>query len=216
MKTIEISALAFSKDKEQFIKDVEKCLANSIKSLHYDVMDNQFVPNTSFQELEHLDYLIEKGFDISVHLMVNDVESYLKKIVYKNVKFITFHCESQPIEKSVELIRFIRSKNIRAGIAIKPKTDLKQYEKLIKMSEIITLMSVEPGFGGQSYIPNSENRALEIKKLANPNVIIQIDGGINEQTLQLAKNNCEMFVSGSFLYKNMESYKKYMDMIINH
>lgn len=212
MKVIEISALSFNKNYFKFRKDIKNCLDNEIKHLHYDVMDDVFVPNTSFSKLEKLDYLIKKGFSISVHLMVENVENYLKKLVYKNVDIITFHCESQDVEKGIELIRFIRSKNIKAGIAIKPKTNLKDYETLIKMSDVITLMSVEPGFGGQKYIENSEKRALEIKKIANKkNIIIQIDGGINRETMMLAKNNCEYFVSGSFLYKNMNKYKEFMD-----
>lgn len=213
MKKLEISALAFSKDFNQFKNDVDTMLKNGIIDLHYDVMDNIFVPNSSFQNLEHLDYLIEKNFSISVHLMVQDVESYLKKIVYKNVRYITFHCESQDVEKSIELIRFIRSKNIKAGIAIKPKTNIEEYEKLIKIADIITIMSVEPGFGGQKYIDGSDKRLMEIKKIAKQDAIFQIDGGINDETLPIVKNCCDMFVSGSFLYKNASKYKELLKII---
>ena len=213
MKKLEISALAFSKDFNQFKNDVDTMLKNGIIDLHYDVMDNIFVPNSSFQNLEHLDYLIEKNFSISVHLMVQDVESYLKKIVYKNVRYITFHCESQDVEKSIELIRFIRSKNIKAGIAIKPKTNIEEYEKLIKIADIITIMSVEPGFGGQKYIAGSDKRVMEIKKIAKQDAIFQIDGGINDETLPIVKNCCDMFVSGSFLYKNASKYKELLKII---
>lgn len=211
MKKIEISALAFNQN--DFINDAIKFKNNQIMDLHYDVMDNIFVPNTSFPNLENLDFLIENGFNISIHLMVKDVESYLKKVVYKNVKYITFHCESQSVSKSIEFIRFIRSKNIKAGIAIKPKTNLDDYKDIIKISDIITVMSVEPGFGGQSFIEGSDERVRQIKKIAKNNVIIQIDGGINEKTLQIVKNDCNLFVSGSFLYKNIENYNDYLKLI---
>lgn len=205
MKKLEISALAFSKDKDQFKKDLQNCIDNDVLDLHYDVMDNIFVPNYSFQNLEYLDEIIEKGFSVSVHLMVQDVEPFLKKLVYKDVKYITFHCESQDIERSIEFIRFIRSKNIKAGIAIKPKTNLKEYQKLIKISDVITVMSVEPGFGGQKYIPTSGERIDEIKKIAKQNVIIEVDGGINNEVLPLIQNKANLFVSGSFLYKNLNN-----------
>lgn len=215
MKKIEISALAFNKNPLKFIKDVNAFKQKNILDLHYDVMDNVFVPNKSFNNLQYLNYLIKKGFNISVHLMVNDVEKYLKRLVYKKVQYITFHCESQDIQKGKDLIRFIKSKGIKAGIAIKPKTNIDDYKELIAMSDIITVMSVEPGFGGQTYIKDSEKRAEQIKKLANKNTLIQIDGGINEETLNLSKNSCDFFVSGSFLYKNIDSYPKYLSIISN-
>lgn len=213
MKILEISALAFNKNYFKFLKDVKNFKDKGIVNLHYDVMDNIFVPNTSFKNLQHLNYLIKQGFNISVHLMVNDVEKYLKKLVYKNIKYITFHCESQDIEKSKDLIRFIKSKNIKAGIAIKPNTDIKKYQPLLKMCDIVTVMSVEPGFGGQKYIANSEKRAKEIKSLAREDTLIQIDGGINEETLNISKNYCDMFVSGSFLYNNINDYQKFVNLI---
>lgn len=212
-RKLEISALAFRKNFEDFKKDVIRMKKNNISSLHYDVMDNIFVPNTSFINLDFLDYLISNDFEISVHLMVKDVEYYLKKIVYKKVKYITFHCESQNVEKGIELIRFIRSKNILAGVAIKPKTNINDYERLIKMSDIITVMSVEPGFGGQKYIEGSEKRVNLIKQI-NKDALIQIDGGINNLTINLVKDNCDLIVSGSYLYDNANNYQA-LEKLIN-
>lgn len=212
-KKIEISALAFNKNFFEFKKDVNKCLEYGINNLHYDIMDNIFVPNSSFQNLEKLDSLIKKGFSISAHLMVSDVEKYVKKLVYKSVKYITFHCESQNIEKSIEIIRYIRGKNIKCGIAIKPKTNIEEYKKLIEMSDILTVMSVEPGFGGQKFLENSPSRISDIKKLCKNNTLIQIDGGINDETIRLVKNYCDFFVTGSYLYKNMENYKNILEEI---
>ena len=171
-------------------------------------MDNEFVPNKSFMNLEFLDYLIDKGCNISVHLMVADVEKFVKQIVTKKVKYITFHCEAEKIEKSIEIIKYIRSKGIKGGIAIKPSTNLNDYKELIKMSDKITIMSVEPGFGGQKYIDGSEIRVNKIRELCYNDTILEIDGGINDKTMLLCKNNINHFVTGSFLFNNIEKFEE--------
>lgn len=213
-KIIELSVLALNqKNESEFKKQLNECLKYGIKNIHYDIMDNQFVPNTSFINLEFLDYLIDKNCIVSCHLMVKDVKKIVTEIVKKNVSYITFHCESQSISNGKEIIKFIKSKNIKTGIAIKPTTDLKAYSELIKLSDKITVMSVEPGFGGQKYIIGSEKRIDEIKKIANINTIIEIDGGINDQTIKLCKDGADHFVTGSFLFENLEKYEHLKKLI---
>ena len=213
-KIVELSVLALNqKNETEFKKQFESCLKHGIKYIHYDVMDNQFVPNTSFLKLEFLDYLIDKGCIVSCHLMVQNVKEMVEKIVNKKVTYITFHCEAQSIEEGKKIIQFIKSKNIKAGIAIKPKTDLQKYIDLIKMSDKITVMSVEPGFGGQKYINGSESRIEEIKKIANQKAIIEIDGGINNETIKLCKNSANHFVTGSFLFENLEKFSELKNLI---
>lgn len=208
-KIIELSVLALDqKDENKFKEQLESCLKNNIKDIHYDIMDNKFVPNTSFNNLEFLDYLIEKGCNVSAHLMVENVAHYVDKLITKKVKYITFHCEVQTIEESISIINTIKKHNIKAGIAIKPNSSLKEYESLIKISDKITVMSVEPGFGGQKYIENSEIRIREIKKLSHKNLIVEIDGGINDQTILLCKDDATHFVTGSFLFNNLEKFEE--------
>lgn len=208
-KIIELSVLALDQTNEKkFKEEFELCLKNNIKDIHYDIMDNKFVPNTSFMNLEFLDYLIEKGCNVSAHLMVENVKSFIPKLVTKKVKYITFHCESQSIEESIEIIHEIKKNGIKAGIAIKPNSSLKKYEQLIKISDKITVMSVEPGFGGQKYIEGSEIRIREIKELSHKDIIIEIDGGINDKTMLLCKNDATHFVTGSFLFNNIDKFEE--------
>lgn len=213
-KIIEISALPFKKSIFKFKKDVKNCLENNIKDLHYDVMDNIFVNNLSFHKLQRLNYLIKKNINVGVHLMVSDVEKYVKKLINKKLKYITFHCEAIDISLSKKIINLVQQKNIKCGIAIKPNSDLEKYKELIQMSNFITVMSVEPGFGGQKYIENSEVRAEQIKKMANDDCIIQIDGGITDTTMLKAKI-CDNFVSGSFLYNQKEKYNDFIKILNN-
>ena len=208
-KIIELSVLALNqKNENEFKKQFEQCLKYGIKNIHYDIMDNHFVPNTSFINLEFLDYLISKDCIISCHLMVENVKEIVKKIIQKKVTYITFHCEAQSITEGKEIIELIQSHNIKAGIAIKPKTNIDEYKDLIKISDKITVMSVEPGFGGQKYINGSELRINEIKRLANKNTIIEVDGGINDQTIKLCKSEANHFVTGSFLFENLEKFNE--------
>ncbi|MCF0217818.1 MAG: ribulose-phosphate 3-epimerase [Malacoplasma sp.] len=203
-KIIEFSVLALDQtNKDVFMQQVETCLKANIKHIHYDVMDNVFVNNISFYNLEFLDYLISKGFIISVHLMVKDVKRFVNTLVTKKINAITFHCEAIEIGESQSVINQIQKSNLLGGIAIKPHSDLLRYQSLIKASTKITLMSVEPGFGGQKYIINSETRAVQLRSMCKPNTIIEIDGGINGDTIKLCHHYCDHFVTGSYLFKDL-------------
>lgn len=200
MKLIEASILAFDKKPSEFKKTAKKMYKNNIKNIHYDVMDGIFVPNTAYNG-ERIKYLKKMGFTISVHLMVVDVSNYVEKFIKYNIDYLTFHCEPLKINESIELINLIKSKGIKAGIAIKPNTIPGEYSELIEISDIITIMGVEPGFGGQKFIPKTINLIKKIKKFSKKETILQLDGGVNIDVIKLTKNDINFFVSGSFLVK---------------
>ncbi|EGZ31584.1 ribulose-phosphate 3-epimerase [Malacoplasma iowae] len=210
-KIIEASILAFDRNYFKFKKTSKLMWNQKIKNIHYDVMDGNFVPNTAYNG-ERINLLKKIGFKISVHLMVCDVEKYVKKFVYKNIDYLTFHCEAVDKEKAVEIIKFIKGKNIKAGIAIKPETSIEDYIELIRMSDIITVMGVQPGFGGQKYIPETTNRLKELSKLKHEGCVIQLDGGVTTEIIKLTKEYVDSFVSGSFLVKT-ENKKEILDLV---
>lgn len=212
-KKIEASILAFERNFFKFKKTSKLMWEQGITNIHYDVMDGIFVPNTAYNG-ERINLLKKIGFKISVHLMVADVEKYIKKFVYKNIDYLTFHCEATDKNKAMEIIKFIKGKNIKAGIAIKPETPIEHYIELIRMSDIITVMGVQPGFGGQKYIPQTTDRLKELSKLKPEGCIIQLDGGVTTEIIKLTKEYVDSFVSGSFLVKT-ENKKEILDLLNN-
>lgn len=214
MRVLEVSILAFDRNFFKFRKTAKRMKDNGIKNVHYDVMDGKFVPNTAF-EGEKLKYLIKQGFKVNVHLMVYDVENYIKKFVYSNISNITFHCEAleNDREKLKECIKFVRGKNIGVGIAIKPNTKLKDYEDIIKMCDIITVMGVEPGFGGQKYMPQTTSKLKELKEMKNKDTLIELDGGVTTEIIKETKEYVDIFVSGSFLTNYQGDIKELIKLV---
>lgn len=200
MRRLELSLLALIKNKN-IINDLEKIKEEGVKYIHYDVMDGIFVENTAF-EGEYIEDIKKIGFKISVHLMVKNIEQYINKFINKDIDYLTFHIECQNDDIIIKQLERIKSKGIKAGIAIKPYTKVSDIEKFIRHIDLITIMSVEPGKGGQKFIPETFYKLIEIKnnKLFE-NKIIQIDGGINETNIFEIKKYANLIVSGSFLSK---------------
>ncbi len=203
MKIIEGSLLAFSKKVDEMIHQLTILRNSGIKNIHYDVMDGIFVPNTAFFG-EHLAIIKKMGFKISVHLMVVDVEKFVDFFIKQEIDFLTFHCETLSNFKSFKIMQKIKEKNIKCGIAIKPSTIVSDVIDLINFSDIITVMSVEPGFGGQKFICNTLDKLKEIRKYNN-NVIIQVDGGLNLETAELIREYANFFVMGTYLIDNINN-----------
>jgi len=185
---------------EKVIKDIDQSEAEYI---HLDVMDGDFVPNLTFgpKFISDVRKFSKKTFD--VHLMINRVSKFLKDYISAGSDIITFHIEID--ENIEENLNAIKSSNIKCGLAIKPNTNWKSLEKYISYLDQILIMTVEPGFGGQSFMNDQINKIIEIKKLVNENnlkVNIGVDGGIDDQTGPICINaGANILVAGSFLFK---------------
>lgn len=171
-----------------------------IDYIHLDIMDGKFVPNTSFtyDQIKKIIEVSEKPFD--VHLMVRDVEDYIYHYAMLNTEYITFHYE---VLKDLKIIKKIKNYGIKCGISVKPSTDIELIYELLPYIDMVLIMSVEPGRGGQKFIDNSLNKIKKLKdyiKKNNLNVIISVDGGINNNTgVICVKNGADMLVVGSAL-----------------
>ncbi len=171
-----------------------------IDYIHLDIMDGKFVPNTSFtyDQIKKIIEVSEKPFD--VHLMVRDVENYIYHYAMLNTEYITFHYE---VLKDLKIIKKIKNYGIKCGISVKPSTDIELIYELLPYIDMVLIMSVEPGRGGQKFIDNSLNKIKKLKdyiKKNNLNVIISVDGGINNNTgVNCVKNGADMLVVGSAL-----------------
>lgn len=194
------------------IESIKKLNATTTDYIHIDAMDNIFVPNYQLpvEETNKLAKYSKKKLDI--HLMVEDPIQYINKLdPNKLINNITFHIEiNEDIDKVIELIR---KKGYHVGIAIKPNTNMKNLDKYLDKIDIVLIMSVEPGFGGQKFIKETITR---IKYLRNKktDILIEVDGGIDDKTIKDINLICDIAVSGSYIINN-DNYQKAINNLKN-
>lgn len=213
---IEASLLAFNTNDETILQaQLNKMQRAGIDIIHYDVMDNVFVPNTAF-DVEFLDLIFLKGMKSNVHFMVQHPLKYIKRFLLHPCNCIIFHPECTNKLFASYLLNKIKKANVKCGLAFKPQTDLNKYKKLIKKCDYVTIMGVNPGFGGQKFMENETMNNLkiinEIKKELNPNLIIQLDGGVNFEVVKKTAKYVDNFISGSFLIK-LENPKDFVETV---
>lgn len=200
-----ILASDFSKLKEE----VEKLEASGADYIHLDVMDGVFVPNLTFGApiVSSIRKFTKLPFD--VHLMILEPHRYINEFAESGADIITFHVEAESRIK--DTIDLIRSHGKRVGIAIKPTTDIKRVYEFLKYVDLVLIMTVEPGFGGQRFISKMMDKVKILKeKIENEklDVKIEVDGGINEETAKIAKSfGVDIAVSGTSVFKS-EDLKK--------
>ncbi len=170
--------------------------------IHWDVMDGHFVPNITFGApvIAKTRKVSKNIFD--VHLMIDNPEKYLKNFIDAGADSITVHIEST--KKIKECFQILDKAGVQKGITLKPKTDLLIIEPYLSRVDMVLVMTVEPGFGGQSFMKDQikkVNRLYDLRLKSNYKYKIQIDGGINDKTALLVKN-ADVLVTGSFVFKN--------------
>ena len=184
-----------AKDKKETIKILNN---TDISYFHIDVMDGHFVSQTSIpvEETIELSRVSEKKLDI--HLMHSSPLTYIEKIKdIKNIEYITIHLE---IEENIQnTLNKIRDYGFKSGISIKPNTDINKLIPYLNDIDLILIMTVEPGLGGQPFLENSPNRIKAIKELVKDrNILLEVDGGINDKTINLVKDS-DIAVVGSYI-----------------
>ena len=175
-------------------KTIEEINYTSADYIHVDIMDGKFVENKNYDINEVSLFLRENVKPLDVHLMCYDLEKYIVEYADLMPEFITFHLEAT--DKVDEIIDMIHSYGIKCGISIKPNTSVKELLPYLDKIELVLIMSVEPGKGGQKFLHIAIDKINELRKI-NRNVIISVDGGINEETVKLV--NSDMVVSGSYV-----------------
>ncbi len=199
MTKISASILSCRDNLDNIIKEYNEL---DIDLIHLDIMDGFFVPNTSFttDEINKIVNNINKPLD--VHLMVNNPSEYIDYYKNLNVEYITYHYET----KDVDTIRKIKELGIKVGISIKPKTKVEEIYDLLPLIDLVLIMSVEPGKGGQEFMMSALEKIEKLKKqidLLNLNVLISVDGGINNNSATKCKNSgVDILVIGTSLEKN--------------
>ena len=188
----------FSKLGEE-ISTIEKAGADII---HVDVMDGHFVPNISYGAIVMKSLLGKTKMPFDVHLMIENVDRYIDDFVTENTEYITVHQEvCMHLHRTID---HIKSKGIKAGVSINPATPISSLENILEYVDLVLVMSVNPGFGGQKFIESSLEKIRKLKRIREENrynFVIEVDGGVNlENGRKLVKAGADILVAGSSVF----------------
>lgn len=200
MKKTIIAPSILSADFANLERDIKKIDEAGAEWVHVDVMDGHFVPNITIgapvvKALRKITNLI-----LDVHLMIENPQKYIEDFAKAGSDYITVHYEATK-ENTHSVIEKIHSLGIKAGLSIKPKTKPEEIKEFLNEVEMVLIMTVEPGFGGQSFMPDCAEKIKYIKENAKEDLIIEVDGGINEKTGKICTNyGANALVAGSYVY----------------
>ena len=197
-----ISPSILSADFANLENEIKDVTMNGAKWIHIDVMDGHFVPNFTIVAPVVKSLRGVTNSKLDVHLMIENPEKYIPDFIKAGADVITFHIEASK-EKTLDCIKMIKEANLIAGISIKPKTKVSEIAPYLKKIDMVLVMTVEPGFSGQMFMPKAAVKIKEIKEMAPNLKYIQVDGGINDTTAKKCKlygANC--LVAGNYVFKS--------------
>jgi len=202
MNKVIISPSILSADFANLERDIKLVEDAGADWLHIDVMDGHFVPNITIGVPVTASIKKIASVPLDVHLMIENPVKYVEPFVKSGADIITFHYEAVEENKINELISFIKSFGIKAGMSIKPKTPAEKCFKFLENLDMLLVMTVEPGFGGQKFMPDCAEKIKSVRE-QNKDIIIQVDGGINSETGKICKDyGANSLVAGNYIYKS--------------
>lgn len=216
MKKVFIAPSILSADFNKLGEEIAAIENAGAEYLHFDVMDGHFVPNISFgipvlKSISKSHHMIN-----DVHLMITDPIKYAPEFIKAGADIITFHLEAVTPKQAKDLINLIHKENKKIGISIKPKTDAKEVFPYLEDIDLVLVMSVEPGFGGQGFMNSALEKIAMLRNEIDKNhyqTLIEVDGGINDNTAKLCKDTgVDILVAGSYIFSSGD-YKNVMEKL---
>lgn len=202
-KTIKIAPSILAADVTQLGNEIKKVEKAGAEYLHIDIMDGHFVPNLSFSAdtVKGLRKLSDMVFD--VHLMISEPQKYMKSFAEAGADIITVHCEA--VDDLKKMAHEIHKLGVRAGVSVKPNTPIDKIKDCISDFDLVLIMTVEPGFGGQSYMTDMNEKISQARKLIDelsPETDLEVDGGIGPDNIAIpVEAGANVIVAGSAIFR---------------
>lgn len=184
--------------------DIKDAIAAGISRFHIDIMDGHFVPNLSFGSQLVEDFKREFPMtDAEIHLMSDNPDDLVPAFVNAGADLVELHYEAMSEKKLDYWLDYLISNDVKTSLAINPDTPSDVVSKFASKLDQVLVMTVHPGFGGQKFITDSAEKIKQVREIVGPDTVIEVDGGVNDQTIKIAKDaGADIFVVGSYLYKD--------------
>lgn len=216
MKQKKISPSLLSANFSNLEKDIKMLEDGGAHLLHLDVMDGHFVPNITLGPVIIEAIREVANIPLDVHLMIDDPDFYVNAFIDAGSDYLTIHAESTPHLHRV--VQKIKARGVKAGVSLNPHTPISVLENILDDIDLVLIMSVNPGFGGQSFIPNTIKKLQQLQIMLKENnaehIEVEVDGGIKIDNIkEVADAGCDIFVSGSGIFKAENPKQMVADMI---
>ncbi|WP_373650380.1 ribulose-phosphate 3-epimerase [Schlesneria sp. DSM 10557] len=192
-------------------REIDRLVSAGSHWVHWDVMDGNFVPNLTYGAMVIASVRARTKAFFDAHLMISDPAKYLDYYIKAGCDAITIHIEAVPDPS--DLLKRIRAAGLQSGLAINPGTPVAQIEPYLAACDLVLVMSVQPGFGGQKFMPEVLEKVRTLRTLVSPQTLISIDGGIAGPTIaSAAEAGCQIFVAGSSIFDETD-YRSAIDQL---
>lgn len=197
--TYEIAPSILSADFANLASEIAQVTAEGIRIVHLDVMDGHFVPNITFgpPAVKWIRRCTDAVLD--THLMITDPKKYAPEFIKAGSDHITFHIET--VDNPADFIKELRDLGVSVGVTLNPETDVKTIEGIAGLCDMVLVMTVHPGFGGQSFIDEAARKCIRVREIVGPDVRIEVDGGVDSETIATVQGyGADTFVAGNAIF----------------